>query len=79
LRKIVVKDDLLPDVCIMLSAKTHLSFKRLKGYFEPGGNNGGGVSKLGAADDGMGPFDLEEFPAFPDFTIPFFGGIPGIS
>ena len=60
---------------------TNLSFKRLKGYFEPGGNNGGGVSKPGAADDGVdddgtAPFDLEEFPAFPDFTIPFLGGIP---
>lgn len=59
---------------------THLSLKRLRGYFEPGGNNGGGVSKLGVVDDGVdddgtGPFDLEEFPAFPDFTIPFFGGM----
>ena len=57
---------------------TNLSFKRLKGYFEPGGNNGGGVSEPGVADDGLGtiPLDLEEFPAFPDLTIPFFVGIP---
>ena len=38
------------------------------------------MSKPGAADDGvnddgMSPFDLEEFPAFPDLTIPFLGGI----
>jgi hypothetical protein len=38
------------------------------------------VSRPGAADDGVNedgtnPFDLEEFPAFPDLTIPFLGGI----
>ena len=37
------------------------------------------MSKPGAADgvndDGTHPFDLEEFPAFPDLTIPFLGGI----
>jgi hypothetical protein len=33
------------------------------------------VSKPGAADDGIDPFDLEEFPAFPDLTIPLLGGI----
>ena len=58
---------------------THLSPKRLKGYFEPGGNNGAGVSKHKAVDIGVDDngtaFDLEEFPAFPDFTIPFLGGI----
>ena len=34
------------------------------------------MSKPGAVDeDGTGFFDLEEFPAFPDFTIPFLEGI----
>ena len=37
------------------------------------------MSKPGAIDDddegGIGFFDLEEFPAFPVFIIPFFGGI----
>ena len=32
------------------------------------------MSKPGVADDGTNPFDLE-FPAFPDLTIPFLGGI----
>ena len=32
----------------------------------------------GAVDeDGTSPFDFEEFPAFPDLTIPFLGGIKG--
>ena len=36
------------------------------------------MSKPGVVDDGVddeGTVDLEEFPAFPDFTIPFLGGI----
>ena len=34
-----------------------------------------GAAVDGADDDGTIPFDLEEFPAFPDLTIPFLGGI----
>ena len=35
------------------------------------------MSKPGAADEGVNDdgIDLEEFPAFPDLTMPFLGGI----
>ena len=54
-----------------------LSCSKLSGYFEPGGNKGGGFpsSSFGAS---VASFEgLEEFPAFPDLTIPFLGGIRG--
>jgi hypothetical protein len=55
----------------------HLSFKRLKGYFDPGGNNGGGSAAVTLELPGCNGClsDLEEFPAFPDLTMPFLGGI----
>lgn len=52
----------------------YLSFKRLRGYFEPGGKRDFCSFGLGSG----GVFELEgldEFPAFPDLTIPRFGGI----
>lgn len=51
-----------------------LSDNRLAGNFEPGGKSGGGL--LGSAT-GSGAFSLplEEFPAFPDLTICFLGGM----
>ncbi len=53
--------------------KTHLSWSRLRGYFDPGGNNG---LSSGVFVAGGGSWeDLEEFPAFPDLTMPLFGGI----
>ena len=52
---------------------TYLSCNKLNGYFEPGGNNGGGASLSGVST--LVGADLEELPAFPDFTI---GGFLGI-
>ena len=53
-----------------------LSFNKLSGYFEPGGNKlegGGFASSFGAS---VVSFEgLEDFPALPDLTIPFLGGI----
>jgi hypothetical protein len=34
-----------------------------------------GAADDGVNEDGTNPFDFEEFPAFPDLTIPFLGGI----
>lgn len=58
--------------------REYLSFKRLKGYFDPGGNNGGGsvAVALEVPDCNGCLSDLEEFPALPDLTMPFLGGIP---
>jgi hypothetical protein len=55
----------------------YLSFKRLKGYFDPGGNNGGGSAGVALEVPGCcgGLSGFEEFPALPDFTMPFLGGI----
>jgi len=55
----------------------HLSFKRDKGYFDPGGNNGGGSAGVALeVPVGCGGLsDFNEFPALPDFTMPFLGGI----
>jgi ATP-dependent RNA helicase DHX8/PRP22 len=49
----------------------HLSWSKLKGYLKPGGNKD--FSPSGAGE--LRLFGLEEFPAFPDLTIPFLGGI----
>lgn len=51
--------------------------RRLKGYFEPGGNRGGGGGgpALAEGDGSLDFFSLEE-GALPDLTIlVFFGGI----
>ena len=50
----------------------HLSCNKLNGHFDPGGKRdfSGAASSVG----GGGLF-FEEFPAFPDFTIPFRGGM----
>lgn len=50
----------------------HLSCSKLKGYLEPGGNNDFSPSGMEVTNELV---DLEEFPAFPDLTIPFLGGI----
>ena len=51
---------------------THLSCNKLNGHFDPGGNSGfSGV----VPSAGGGGLSFDEFPAFPDFTIPFRGGI----
>jgi len=57
--------------------REYLSFKRLKGYFDPGGNNGGGSADTALEVPGCNGClsDLEEFPALPDLTMPFLGGI----
>jgi hypothetical protein len=51
---------------------THLSFNKLSGHFDPGGNKNfsGEAFSVGCAC-----LFFDEFPAFPDFTIPFRGGI----
>jgi hypothetical protein len=57
--------------------REHLSFKRLKGYFDPGGNSGGGSAVVTLEIPGCNGdlSDLEEFPALPDLIMPFLGGI----
>jgi hypothetical protein len=60
--------------------ESNLSLSKLKGYLKPGGNRGwpstcGTLESAAAGCFGGGAF--EEFPAFPDLTIPFRGGIYG--
>lgn len=60
----------------MVWAQTNLSCNKFSGYFEPGGNKGGGLAS--AFEESTVSFnfeDLDEFPALPDLTIPFLGGI----
>lgn len=52
---------------------THLSCNKFNGHFDPGGNKD--FSGL-ASSAGGGWLFFDEFPAFPDFTIPLRGGIP---
>ena len=57
--------------------QTHLSCSRLRGYLDPGGNKGFSSAACGV---GVGALEgLEEFPAFPDLTMPLpvLGGIRG--
>lgn len=52
----------------------YLSLSRLSGNLEPGGKSGFSSGLLGSGSS----FELvafEEFPAFPDLTMPRFGGI----
>lgn len=50
----------------------HLSYNRLSGHFDPGGNKDfSGAASSNCCDC----LFFDEFPAFPDFTIPFRGGI----
>lgn len=54
---------------------TNLSFNKLKGYFDPGGKSG---LSSGFCDGPVSEVcldDFEEFPAFPDLTIPLRGGM----
>lgn len=55
--------------------KADLSWSMLKGYFEPGGNSGGGPEGSASVESDFFLSDLEEFPAFPDLTIPLLGGM----
>ena len=57
--------------------REHLSFKRLKGYFDPEGNNGAGSATvpLEVPDCNGCLSGFEEFPALPDLTMPFLEGI----
>ena len=52
---------------------TYLSWSKLKGYLEPGGNKGFSSGALAKFAGGLDV--LEEFPAFPDLTMPLLGGI----
>lgn len=52
----------------------YLSFNKLNGYLDPGGNSGFSSGVEGSAG-GFGEDALDEFPALPDLTMPFFGGI----
>jgi hypothetical protein len=54
--------------------ETNLSCNKLSGYFEPEGNKGGALP-LETSESPISFEDFEEFPALPDFTIPFLGGI----
>lgn len=54
--------------------QTNLSCNRPSGYFDPGGNKGGGLPST-FEESTVSFEDLEEFPALPDLTIPFLGGI----
>ena len=54
---------------------TYLSWSRLSGYLDPGGNNGFSSVVLVLAAIGSDLEGLDEFPALPDFTMPLFGGI----
>ena len=54
-----------------MGESAHLSCSKLNGHFDPGGNK----DFSGAASTGRGALFFDEFPAFPDFTIPFRGGI----
>ena len=53
----------------------HLSCNKLKGYLKPGGNSGFSSSGMEGTDGLVG---FEEFPAFPDLTMPFLGGIANV-
>lgn len=55
------------------SKSAHLSYNKLSGHFDPGGNKD--FSGAGAVSAGCGCLFLDEFPELPDFTIPFRGGI----
>ena len=55
------------------SGKAYLSWRRLSGYFDPGGNRG--FSSGAVALVGGGFVLFEELPAFPDLTMPLLGGI----
>ena len=52
----------------------YLSLSKLSGYFEPGGKSGFSSGLLGFGG-GLELDAFEEFPAFPDLTMPRFGGI----
>jgi len=52
---------------------SYLSLSKLKGYLKPGGNKGGGSVLVDGAGEILS--DFVEFPAFPDLTMPFLGGI----
>ena len=54
---------------------TYLSWSRLSGYLDPGGNNGFSSVVLVLAAIGSDLEGLDEFPALPDLTIPRLGGI----
>lgn len=60
-----------------MSCQSNLSCRRLSGVFEPGGKSGGGSTLAGmlAELDSEGFEDFDEFPAFPDLTMPLRGGI----
>lgn len=53
---------------------TRRSCSKLRGYLDPGGNKGFSPSTLGPFDS-VDLADFDEFPAFPDLTMPFLGGI----
>ena len=63
---------MLPHFVESHCVETNLSCNKLRGYFEPGGKRGGGPLSASTA---VSLEDLDEFPALPDFTIPFLGGI----
>lgn len=63
---------MLPHSVESYCVETNLSCNKLSGYFEPGGNKGGGFPSVSTA---VSFEDLDEFPALPDFTMPFLGGI----
>jgi hypothetical protein len=52
--------------------ETNLSCNKLSGYFEPGGNKGGGGPSVSTA---VSFENFDELPALPDLTMPFLGGI----
>lgn len=53
--------------------RLYLSLSKLSGNFEPGGNSG----RSSGFEDSRAVLvaALEEFPALPDLTMPFLGGM----
>jgi hypothetical protein len=50
--------------------QTNLSLSRLSGYFDPGGKSGLSSDDVTSGTVGLAEI-FDEFPAFPDFTMPF--------
>lgn len=57
-----------------IQKRAYLSCSKLRGYFDPGGNKGFSLSVLDP-DESVGFWAFDEFPAFPDLTMPRLGGI----
>ena len=57
----------------VVGRKLYLSWRRLSGYLDPGGNKGFSSGAVALVEGGLVLF--EELPAFPDLTMPLLGGM----